>query len=110
MNAITFIERIFSNELTFFFYLNLNNSAFTTNNSYSQNSESNLKVKEIDINDLLIVGKDVFSHGSPKERLIRILQNDGDIKQQFYTWMQILINYQQETSEKMSKNFNMINI
>ena len=109
MNAIEFIERVFSKELTFFFYLNLNNDAFTTTRSYFQTHER--RESEVrGITDLLSVGQDIFSGGSPKDRLKRILQNDGEIKQQFYTWMQILINYQQETSEKMSKNFNMINI
>jgi hypothetical protein len=109
LNAIEFIERVFSRELAFFFYLNLNNDAFTTTKSYFQTSERR-ESEVMAITDLLSVGQDIFSCGSPKDRLKRILQNDGDIKQQFYTWMQILINYQQETSEKMSKNFNIINV
>jgi len=108
-DSITFMERIFSNELTFFFYLNLNNIAFTTSKSYSQNNKTNLIDEEPDVNNLLIIGIDIFSQGSPKQRLIRVLQNDDNIKQHFYTWMNVLMNYQQETSEKMLENFKMIN-
>jgi hypothetical protein len=101
------MERIFSNELTFFYYLNLNNTAFTTIKSYSHGKEANLK-EVPDINDILTMGKDIFLHGSPKQRLSKILQNDDDIKQHFCNWMDILLKYQQETSEKMIKNFKLI--
>jgi hypothetical protein len=108
-DAITFIERVFSNELTFFFYLNLNNFGFIPSRDYIQTIESSLPLREIAPRDLDIA-KDVFSHGLPKQRLIRIIQNDNDIRKQFCTWMRILVNYQQETSQRMIENLKMINI
>jgi hypothetical protein len=108
-DAITFIERVFSNELTFFFYLNLNKSGFTPSRNYFQNIKSNLPPREIALRDLGVV-KDLFSHGSPKQRLIRIIQNDDDIRKQFCTWTRILVNYQQETSQRMIESLRMINI
>jgi hypothetical protein len=108
-DAITFIERVFSNELTFFFYLNLNNSRFTPSRNYFQNIKSNLPPREISLRDLDVV-KDLFSYGSPKQRLIRIIQNDNDIRKQFCTWIRILVDYQQETSQRMIENLKMIDI
>jgi hypothetical protein len=107
-DSISFMERVFSNELTFFYYLNLNNTAFTTTRSYYKDKESSLADVGPDIDDLLSAGKDIFSRGSPKQRLTRILQKDEDIKEHFYAWMDVLLKYQQETSERMLKNFKLI--
>lgn len=109
-DSISFMERVFSNELTFFYYLNLNNIVFTTIRSYSQDKESRLTDEEQHIDDLLSACSDFFSLGSPKQRLTRILQKDEDIKQHFCIWMDVLLKYQQETSERMLKNFEMISI
>jgi hypothetical protein len=68
-----------------------------------------LPLGEIALRDLDIAN-DVFSHGSPKQRLIRIIQNDNDIRKQFCTWIRILVNYQQETSQRMIESLRMINI
>jgi hypothetical protein len=108
-DAITFIERVFSNELTFFFYLNLNNARFILSRHYFQNIKSNQPLEEIGLRDLDVV-KDVFSHGSPQQRLVRIIQNDNDIRKQFCTWIRILVDYQQETSQRMIENLKMIDI
>lgn len=109
-DSIFFMERVFSNELTFFYYLNLNNTVFTTTKSYSQDKEPIMTDEGPDIDDLLSVGKDIFSRGSPKQRLTRILQKDEDIKQHFCNWIDVLLKYQQETSEKMIKNFKLIDV
>jgi hypothetical protein len=103
LDAITFIERVFSNELTFFFYLNLNKLTLIPSRDYFQNIKSNQPLEEIGLRDLDVV-KDVFSHGSPQQRLIRIIQNDNDIRKQFCTWIRILVDYQQETSQRMIEN------
>lgn len=108
-DAITFIERVFSNELSFLFYLNLNNNQFIPSRNYFQNNKANLPLKEIALSNLDIAD-DVLSHGSPQQRLTRILQKDNDIQQQFCTWMKIVTNYQQETSKRMLKSLNAINI
>jgi hypothetical protein len=109
-DAITFIERVFSNELSFLFYLNLNNNGFIPSRNYFQNNKANLlPLKEIALSNLDIAD-DVLSHGSPQQRLTRILQKDNDIQQQFCTWMKIVTNYQQETSKRMLKSLNAINI
>ena len=109
-DAIIFIERVFSNELSFLFYLNLNNNGFIPGRNYFQNNKANLlPLKEIALSNLDIAD-DVLSHGSPQQRLIRILQKDNDIQQQFCTWMKIVTNYQQETSKRMLKSLNEINI
>jgi hypothetical protein len=107
-DAITFIERVFSNELTFFFYLNLNNPKFISSRNYFQKIKSNQPL-EVGLPDLDVI-KDVFSHGSPQQRLIRIIQNDNDIRKEFCTWMRILVDYQQETSQMMNENLKMIDI
>jgi hypothetical protein len=109
LDAITFIERVFSNELTFFFYLNLNNAKFIPSRYYFQNIKSNQTLEEIGLRDL-DVAKDVLSNGSPQQRLIRIIQNDNDIRKQFCTWIRILVDYQQETSQRMIENLKMIDI
>ncbi len=109
-NAMEFIERVFSKELTFFFYLNLNKSFFKTTESYFLAPED-IESKEMDIDDVRLSLKyDILYNGSPKERLTSILQTDKDIKLQFVTWMQMLINYQQETYKKMSESFYRINV
>jgi hypothetical protein len=109
-DAITFIETVFSNELSFLFYLNLNNNGFIPSRNYFQNNKANLlPLKEIALSNLDIAD-DVLSHGSPQQRLVRILQKDNDIQQQFCTWMKIVINYQQETSQRMFENLKMIDI
>jgi hypothetical protein len=107
---VTFLERVFSNELTFFFYLNPNNLAFTTTRSYRTNSDMDLTDEDPDVDDLLAVGKDIFSKGPPNQRLMGTLQSDDDIKRHFSDWMQVLINYQHETSERMVENIKKINI
>jgi hypothetical protein len=107
---VPFLEGVFSRELAFFFCLNLNNLAFTTTRSYFANLDSDLTDEAPDAADLLAVGKDIFSKGPPNQRLRRVLQSDGDIKHHFFDWMQVLINYQQETSERMVENLKMINI
>jgi hypothetical protein len=108
------LERVFSKEITFFFYLNLNNLAFITNKAYSQTKNKELQDTENVIDtidhDLLFVASDVFSHGSPKDRLIKILQTDEEIKQHFYDWINISMNYQKATSDKMFENIKKIGI
>ena len=107
-DAITFIERVFSNELTFFFYLNLNNPKFISSRNYFQNVKSSQPL-EVGLPDLDAV-KDVFFHGSPQQRLIRIIQNDNDIRKEFCTWIRILVDYQQETSQRMNENLKMMGV
>ena len=58
----------------------------------------------------MLVANDVFSYGSPKDRLINLLKEDKDINQNFYEWMDISMNYQKETSDKMFQNIKKIGI
>jgi DNA-binding PadR family transcriptional regulator len=116
-NIIAFLERVFSDEITLFFYLNLNNSAFITSKSYSQiNSpvvQSRVEGEDpdniVDFSSLL-VAEDIFSHGSPKDRLTNLFKKDKDIGKNFYNLMNISMNYQKETSDKMFENIKKIGI
>jgi hypothetical protein len=58
----------------------------------------------------LLVANDVFSYGSPKDRLINILKEDKDINQNFYEWMDISMTYQKQTSDRMFENIPKIDI
>ena len=88
----------------------MNNNGFIPSRNYFQNNKANLlPLKEIALSNLDIAD-DVLSHGSPQQRLIRILQKDNDIQQQFCTWMWVLMKYQQETSKRMLENLKAINI
>jgi hypothetical protein len=42
---------------------------------------------------------------SPKEKLFSILQNDEDVKSNFFAWIEDIVNYQKETTEFMSKSY-----
>jgi hypothetical protein len=116
-NIIAFLERVFSDEITFFFYLNLNNLAFVTNKSYSQINKSDIQYREegedpdniVDFSPIPIA-KDIFSHGSPKDRLTNLFKKDKDIRKNFYNLMNISMNYQKETSDKMFENIKKIGI
>jgi DNA-binding MarR family transcriptional regulator len=105
IDVIAFLEKIFSEEVTFFFYLNLNNDAFVPSRSYSQANKIIKDNPDIIDFDSILVAKDVFSHGSPKDRLTSVLQKDKEIKQNFYDWIEISMNYLKETTFKMIENF-----
>ena len=102
-DEIMTIEKVFSNELTFLFYLNLNNIVFIPSRHYL------LKNSIPSIEDLDIAN-DLSLQGSPKERLILILQKDSDIREKFSKWMQGSMNYQEETSKLMRERFDEISI
>ncbi|MGA8913006.1 MAG: hypothetical protein WB443_09140, partial [Nitrososphaeraceae archaeon] len=58
----------------------------------------------------LDIANDLSLQGSPKERLILILQKDSDIREKFSKWMQGSMNYQEETSKLMRERFDEISI
>jgi hypothetical protein len=107
-NTFVFMERSFSNELTFFFYFNLNNPAFTSMSSQLR-KQADLTVKENKMDDLLLTGREVFSAGTPQQRLIKILQIDKCVGKYFQNWLQIVMDYQQATTEKMLRNLRILN-
>ncbi len=108
-NTFVFMERSFSNELTFFFYINLNNTTFTSMSSHQLEHGANLAVKENEIDGLLITSREVFSGGTPQQRLIKILQIDKSIETHFQNWLQIVMDYQQATTERMLRNLRKVN-
>jgi hypothetical protein len=99
-NKIGTIEKVFGDEVTFLFYLNLNTTSFTRNKadfSKMQNlSTADPQQKLAEYKEMLRLGT------SPKQRLMTILTKDKDIKQWFSAWIGDLRNYRSQTSERMS--------
>jgi DNA-binding MarR family transcriptional regulator len=99
-NNIETIEKVFVDELTFLFYLNLNDTVFTRNKadfSKTQNlSTPDLQETIAEIEEMLRLGT------SPKQRLMAILTRDKDIKQWFSAWIGDLMNYRNQISKGMS--------
>ena len=110
-DEITTIEKVFSDELTFLFYLNLNNIAFIPSRYYLlKKSPPSIETIEEMVTRNLDVANDLSRQGSPKKRLISILQKDSDIREKFTKWMQGSMNYQEETSKLMHEHFDEISI
>jgi hypothetical protein len=96
------IENLFSTELCFPFYLNLNTNFFPSI------SRDNIKTNQRRI----IVDertKEIFCLGSPEQRLMGVLARDKEIKQWFSTWIQDIINFRIKTSKMMSEFYKKIN-
>jgi DNA-binding MarR family transcriptional regulator len=98
-NRIETIEKVFGDELTFLFYLNLNTTGFKSN-------KADLKMRRQSISDIqqtLAEYKEMLRLGtSPKQRLMTILTKDKDIKEWFSAWIEDLRNYRNLTSKRMS--------
>jgi hypothetical protein len=97
-DPVPIIENIFKNELTFFFYINLNTIAFSMNKYYRAFLDKIHFFPEVD--------KEMFQLGSPRQRLIAVLKKDQDIKQWFSKWIFDIMNYRNQTSDKMSEFYN----
>jgi hypothetical protein len=104
INQIETIEKVFRDELTFLFYLNLNTNAFTRNKADFSKAQSLLIP---DLRQKLAEHEEMPRLGiSPKQRLMAILTKDKDIKQWFFRWVEDIVNYRKQTSRKMSDFYN----
>jgi len=99
-NRIETIEKVFGDELTFLFYLNLNTSSFTQNKADFSKMQN---LSTTDPQQTIAEYKEMLKLGtSPKRRLMTILTKDKDIKQWFSAWIGDLRNYRSQTSKRMS--------
>ena len=96
------IELIFSVELCFLFYLNLNTIFF---------SKSNKDVVKIENKRPIIPARiqEIYQLGSPRQRLMAIFAKDKEIKQSFLGWIQDIIDYRIKTFDMMSDFYKEIN-
>jgi hypothetical protein len=96
-NKIETIEKVFGDELTFLFYLNLNDTVFTLNKANFS------KMQSLDPQQSIAESEEMLRLGtSPKQSLMAILTKDKDIKQWFGAWIGDLTNYRNQISKGMS--------
>jgi hypothetical protein len=108
-----FLEKSFVQEITFLYYLNLNNDPYVPlifpNIYTSKVVESMLilikKLNKGTINDLISL-HDLRT--SPKVRLLTILKRDEEIRKWFSSWLKDLVNYQKLAAETMSQFYDEI--
>jgi hypothetical protein len=108
-DEIDIIEKVFSEELTFLFYLNLNNITFSANRGYLPKQLAQLSANIISQSQLDL-RNDIFSLGTPKDRLLAILKKDKAIKDWFSKWIKDSMDYHEQTKERMSKFYDEISI
>jgi hypothetical protein len=101
-NDIEKIEHFFSTELSLPFYLNLNTIFFPPV------SRDNIKTNQRRLMEDERT-KEIFSLGSPEQRLMGVLAKDKEIKQWFSAWIQDIINFRIKTSNMMSDFYKKIN-
>jgi hypothetical protein len=103
-NQIGTIEKVFRDELTFLFYLNLNTTGFTRNKADLSKTQ---RLLIPDLPQMIAEHEEMLRLGiSPQQRLMAILTKDEDIKQWFFGWIEDIMNYRKQTSHKMSEFYN----
>lgn len=105
LDKVKIIEKIFADELTFLFYFNFSNNAFNPRSDRAllpKDPESILQYPERFVPKILEMSQKLFKLGSPRDRLIRILAKDSEIKQWFFRWLDDIMGYRQKTTERMS--------
>lgn len=106
-DKVRIIENIFVEELTFLFYLNLNNTTFSPSRSYMRDLH-----KKSDKLDFAMMGRchlfynEISQLGSPKYCLMAILSKDNDIKKWFSERISDVTNYRSQTLDKMCEFYN----
>lgn len=100
MDKVQTIENIFIEELTFLFYLNLNNTVFPPSRSYRTDASG--KSNKLDCAMI----NEVNRLGSPRHCLMAILSKNNDIKQWFSDRISDVTSYRSQTLDKMSKFYN----
>jgi hypothetical protein len=95
-NNIETIEKVFGDELTFLFYLNLNHTGLPRNKADIS------KMRSLDPQQTIAEYEEMVRLGTSKERLMAILTKDKDIKQWFSAWIEDLMNYRNQISKGMS--------
>ena len=107
-NKIRVIEEIFIEELTFLFYLNLNNTTFPPSGILQ---DRDLLEKSDRLNFAMIeryqqIHREVNSLVSPKHCLMEVISKNNDIKQWFSERISDVTSYRSQTLDKMSKFYN----
>ena len=108
---LNLIERIFAEELTFLFYLNLNTISFSGNIQHSKEPRPP-KLTQDEIEELVVEKNrelnEMSNLGSPIERLMAILTKDDEIKQWFTERTGGIMHYRKQTLNKMTEFYNEI--
>lgn len=111
-NDIKNIENIFRDEISFLFYMSLITIVLPA--SYKKKYPLR-KVEDTERGFRLNIypedeeeTREVFSLGTPRERLMTILAKDKEIKQWFSTWIDGIIKYRGKVLDKMSEFYNEI--
>jgi hypothetical protein len=94
-NKVETIEKVFGDELTFLFYLNLNHTGLPRNKADIS------KMRSLDPQQTIAEYEEMVRLGTSKERLMAILTKDKDIKQWFLAWIEDLMNYRNQISKGM---------
>jgi hypothetical protein len=84
---------LFKDEVTFFYYLNLNSLTFSASIDYLSPTPGQM----FNIH----CSSELFELGSPRQRLMAILTRDKDIKQWFWERLDNIIDYREQISKKM---------
>ena len=103
LDRVKIIEEIFDKELTFLFYLNLNNIAFSgRRDNHNESRPSRLTPERIQLIN------EMFDIGSPKDCLMTLLTKDNDIKRWFAERIDDIMHYRKQTLNKMSEFYDEI--
>lgn len=110
---IEFLEKALAKEITFLYYLNLNNDQYIPlllpNSGYNLMLSESIEIlikkssqkTKVDNYNSKRIPRDYILPKSPKERLKEILKEDEEIKKWVFGWMKDLVNYQKGVSKIM---------
>lgn len=101
VNQLEIIERVFANELTFFYLLSLNTSLIDQNKLPKLHKRYPKRNASL-LSKLPDTVQELFELGPPQYRLMTVLAKDKDIKEFFSAYIGDIMNYRNATSNKMS--------
>jgi hypothetical protein len=111
ISVIDILTKAFEEEITFLYYLNLFNDFYNPLMLPDAGFDSVIRdsapllVNELSTIDASSAQYWYSTSLSPKEKLLSILQNDENIKTNFLSWIEDIVNYQKEATEFMSKSY-----
>jgi hypothetical protein len=114
ISPIEVLEKSLAKEITFLYYLNLDNDQYIPlllpNSGYhlmlseSIRSKKSSQKNKIDSYNSKLIPRDYILPKSPKERLLEIMKEDEEIRKWVFGWMKDLVNYQKEVSKIMHEH------
>jgi hypothetical protein len=101
--AIAILEGIISIELTFLFYLNLNRIVYLPSRAYDDRKAHSDGTK-YNFESGISIMKDLYSYGSPKDRLKKIIEKSVRVRDFFLSYIKNVLSYQDEAARRMRDN------